>query len=117
MIGTGFVRFLALGAFLAFVSNALANPANGQIIAQKLGWCAPHAAAPADVKAGLPVYDTYGSVIGSIESFETGSAVIKANNGSIRVPTTSFGVCPTGLLLNMSAKQFKKLVSSVRTPM
>jgi hypothetical protein len=107
---------LALRAVFAVAASAFAAPAAAQIIAQSLGWCAPHAAAPTDVKPGILVHDSYGIVVGSIESVAADDAVIKSDNGYVRVPVQAFGVCPTGLVLSMSSKQFKKLVMSAQGP-
>ena len=114
MTGRGIVRFLAFGAIFAVATSAFAVPAAGQIIAQSLGWCAPHAAILTDVKAGLSVHDTYGTVVGSIQSIEADGALINSDNGYVRVSVQAFGVCPKGLVLNMSARQFKELVMSAQ---
>ena len=53
-------------------------------------------------------------VVGIIQSIEADGAVIKSDDGYVRVPVQAFGVCPTGLVLNMSAKQFKKLVMTAQ---
>ena len=115
MSNRGIQRRLAVAAAFSLAAIAFAEPAAAQIVAQSLGWCAPHAAGPADVRAGLSVHDAYGKVVGSIQSVAPDGAIIQSGNGNIRVPVEAFGVCPTGLLLNISAKQFKKLVMSAQS--
>lgn len=84
-----------------------------QVIGVKVisgGACRARSATPSDVKPGSPVDDEYGTLLGSIESAAPDGAVIKTDDGYVRVPLGAFGKCRQGLVLEVMAGQFKKLV-------
>ena len=68
-------------------------------------------ATAADIKAGAPLRDVKGVAIGTIVSVDANQAVVDYGNGKIGVPLMGLGKDDKGLLLNITADQFKAAIA------
>jgi hypothetical protein len=59
-------------------------------------------ATAADVKAGVPVFDQKGALVGKIESVSSKGAVVSTGKARAVVPVTSFGKNDKGLIISMT---------------
>lgn len=60
------------------------------------------AATAADVKAGVPVFDQKGGVVGKVESVSAKGAVVSTGKVKAEVPVSSFGKNDKGLVISMT---------------
>jgi hypothetical protein len=76
--------------------------ASTQTQTQTAGTAATQAATAADVKAGVPVYDTNGGAVGKIESVIGADAVIDTGDTRPKIPISSFAKNEKGLIISMT---------------
>jgi hypothetical protein len=60
------------------------------------------AATAADVKAGVPVFDSKGGVVGKIDSVTASGAVVNTGTAKASVPLASFGKNDKGVVISMT---------------
>lgn len=60
------------------------------------------AATAADVKAGVPVFDQKGGVVGKVETVSAKGAVVSTGKAQAMVPVSSFGKNDKGLVISMT---------------
>lgn len=60
------------------------------------------AATAADVKAGVPVFDAKGGVVGKVESVTSKGAIVTTGKARAEVPIASFGKNDKGLVISMT---------------
>lgn len=65
------------------------------------------AATAADVKAGVPVFDQKGGVVGKIESVSAKGAVVSTGKARASIPVASFGKNDKGLVVSMSKTELE----------
>lgn len=63
------------------------------------------AATAADVKAGVPVFDPKGGVVGKVDSVSAKGAVVSTGKVKASIPISSFGKSDKGLVLSMTKAQ------------
>jgi hypothetical protein len=65
------------------------------------------AATAADVKAGVPVFDQKGGVVGKVESVSAKGAVVSTDKVKAEVPVSSFGKNDKGLMMSMTKAELE----------
>jgi hypothetical protein len=65
------------------------------------------AATAADVKAGVPVFDKNGGVVGKVESVSAKGAVVSTGKARAEIPVSSFGKNDKGLVMSMSKTELE----------
>ena len=65
------------------------------------------AATTADVKAGVPVYDSKGGVVGKIESVSAKGAVVSTGKAKALIPVSSLGKNDKGLVVSMTKTELE----------
>lgn len=65
------------------------------------------AATEADFKAGVPVFDQKGGVVGKIESVSAKGAVVSTGKSRAEIPTASFGKNDKGLVMSMTKAELE----------
>ena len=73
------------------------------------------AATEADVKAGVPVFDQKGGVVGKIESVSAKGAVVSTGKARAEIPVNSFGKNDKGLVMSMTKAELET-ASAKSTP-
>ena len=73
------------------------------------------AATAADVKAGVPVFDSKGGVVGKIESVSAKGAVVKAGTARATIPVASFGKNDKGLVISMTKAEIEAAAKPSKT--
>lgn len=69
-------------------------------------------ASPEDIKAGATLRDLKGVQIGTIVSADANQAIVDTGQTKIGVPLLGFGKDDRGLVLNMTADQFKQAIAN-----
>jgi hypothetical protein len=64
-------------------------------------------ATAADVKAGVPVFDQKGGVVGKIESVSAKGAVVSTGKARAVIPVSSFGKNDKGLVMSMTKAELE----------
>ena len=65
------------------------------------------AATEADFKAGVPVFDQKGGVVGKVESVSAKGAVVSTGKARAEIPTASFGKNDKGLVMSMTKAELE----------
>jgi hypothetical protein len=65
------------------------------------------AATEADFKAGVPVFDQKGGVVGKIEKVSAKGAVVSTGKARAEIPTASFGKNDKGLVMSMTKAELE----------
>lgn len=65
------------------------------------------AATEADFKAGVPVFDQKGGVVGKVESVSAKGAVVSTGKARAEIPTASFGKNDKGLVMSMTKSELE----------
>ena len=65
------------------------------------------AATEADFKAGVPVFDQQGGVVGKVESVSAKGAVVSTGKARAEIPTASFGKNDKGLVMSMTKAELE----------
>lgn len=65
------------------------------------------AATAADVKAGVPVFDQKGGVVGKVESVSAKGAVVSTGKARAEIPLSSFGKNDKGLVMAMTKTELE----------
>lgn len=65
------------------------------------------AATAADVKAGVPVFDAKGGVVGKVESVSAKGAVVSTGKAKAVIPVSSFGKNDKGLVMSMTKAELE----------
>ena len=65
------------------------------------------AATSADVKAGVPVFDSKGGVVGKIESVSAKGAVVSTGKAKAVIPVSSLGKNDKGLVMSMTKAELE----------
>ena len=65
------------------------------------------AATEADFKAGVPVFDQQGGVVGKIEKVSAKGAVVSTGKARAEIPTASFGKNDKGLVMSMTKAELE----------
>lgn len=65
------------------------------------------AATDADFKAGVPVFDQKGGVVGKVESVSAKGAVVSTGKARAEIPTASFGKNDKGLVMSMTKAELE----------
>jgi len=64
-------------------------------------------ATAADVKAGVPVFDQKGGVVGKIDSVSANGAVVSTGKARAEIPVASFGKNDKGLVMSMTKAELE----------
>lgn len=86
----------ATGAPTATTTTTTTEPAKDQTGASVT------AATAADVKAGAPVFDSKGGVVGKVDSVSASGAVVSTGTVKASIPVASFGKNDKGLVVSMT---------------
>lgn len=70
------------------------------------------AATEADFKAGVPVFDQKGGVVGKVESVSAKGAVVSTGKARAEIPTASFGKNDKGLVMSMTKAELEAAAST-----
>lgn len=74
------------------------------------------AATAADVKAGVPVFDQKGGVVGKVESVSAKGAVVSTGKAKAMVPVSSFGKNGKGLVISMTKTELDATAAKSAPP-
>lgn len=66
----------------------------------------------ADVRAGMPVLDTEGGRVGTVESVEADGAVVATGEARAKLPFASFGMSERGLVITMTRSELEAAVQA-----
>jgi hypothetical protein len=66
----------------------------------------------ADVRAGMPVLDTEGGQVGTIESVEADGAIVATGEARAKLPFASFGRSEQGLVITMTRSELEAAVQA-----
>lgn len=91
----------ATGAPATTTTTTTTQPATDQTGA------AVTAATATDVKAGVPVFDPKGGVVGKVESVSAKGAVVSTGKARASVPVSSFGKNDKGLVISMTKSELE----------
>ena len=70
----------------------------------------------ADFLTGAPLRDKFGVQIASIESFDETGVIVKADDRLAKLPQNAFGKDDKGLLLAISADEFRAAIAASSVP-
>lgn len=73
-------------------------------------------ATAADVKAGVPVFDPKGGVVGKVESVTSKGAVVTTGKAKAEIPVSSFGKNDKGLVLSMTRAEIESAAAKSVKP-
>ena len=65
-----------------------------------------------DVRAGMPVLDTEGGQVGTIESVEADGAIVATGEARAKLPFASFGMSERGLVITMTRSELEAAVQA-----
>lgn len=99
----------ATGAPAATTTTTTTEPAKDQTGATIT------AATAADVKAGVPVFDAKGGVVGKVDSVSAKGAVIDTGTVKATVPAASFAKNDKGLVISMSKAEIEAAAKTAPT--
>lgn len=74
------------------------------------------AATKADVKAGVPVFDPKGGVVGKVDSVSTKGAVVSTGKVKAEIPFESFGKNDKGLVMSMTKTEVEAAATKSAPP-
>jgi hypothetical protein len=74
------------------------------------------AATDADVKAGVPVFDAKGGVVGKVESVSAKGAVVSTGKARAEIPLSSFGKNDKGLVISMTKAELEASAAAKTPP-
>ena len=74
------------------------------------------AATAADVKAGVPVFDQKGGVVGKVESVSAKGAVVSTGKAKAEIPLESFGKNDKGLVMSMTKAELDAAAAKSSPP-
>lgn len=89
------------------------NPNDRRAVRKKKG---PALATRADFVAGASVRDKNGVQIATIQELQADGAVVSADNRMAKLPLESFGKDDTGLLVGITADEFRAAIASTSVP-
>jgi hypothetical protein len=73
-------------------------------------------ATAADVKAGVPVFDSKGGVVGKVESVSAKGAVVTTGKAKAVIPVSSFGKNDKGLVMSMTKAELEAASAKAAPP-